>query len=391
MILLTFVASVILFLALWIVVPGWTYPLFALAVGAPELSPGLFLAGLVLCILSTRSIRRSRWSRMSLAVALSVTALTAIPLVQAPLAVRRFDEAMRAALGPDFLLGVPANVRGGMRPYPIVPTDLFRGIDFGEARVVRGIPFAERGGQPLTLDIYRPLADGRFPVIVQIYGGAWQRGTPADNSEFARYLAARGYAVFAIDYRHAPRWTWPSQIEDVRDALAWITGHASEYDADPSRMALIGRSAGAQLALLAAYETGAPAVRAAVSFYGPVDLAEGYRHPPRPDPLDVRAIEETFLSGTPDSVPARYRDASPITYVNRQLPPTLLLYGSRDHVVEARFGRMLSERLRSAGTTCVSLEIPWAEHAFDVIPSGLSSQIALYYVERFLAWALTRT
>lgn len=77
--------------------------------------------------------------------------------------------------------------------------------------------------------------------------------------------------------------------------------------------------------------------------------------------------------------------------MNRQLPPTLLLYGSRDHVVEARFGRMLSERLRSAGTTCVLLEIPWAEHAFDVIPSGLSSQIALYYVERFLAWALMRT
>jgi acetyl esterase/lipase len=277
-----------------------------------------------------------------------------------------------------------------MRPFPIVPADLFRGIDFGETRVVRGIPFAAPGGQPLTLDIYRPLADGRFPVIVQIYGGAWQRGAPADNSEFARYLAMRGYAVFAIDYRHAPRWTWPSQIEDVRAALVWVTAHAAEYGADPSRMALIGRSAGAQLALLAAYETGAPTVRAAVSFYGPVDLAEGYRHPPRPDPLDVRAIEETLLSGTPDSAPVRYREASPVTYVNRQLPPTLLLYGSRDHVVEARFGRMLDDRLRATGTTSVLLEIPWAEHAFDLIPSGLSSQIALYYVERFLAWALTR-
>jgi acetyl esterase/lipase len=389
-----FAAFALLFLALWIVVPGWTYPLFVLAVGAPELSPWLFFAGLVLCLLfcllSAKSIRRSRWHRISLAVALCATALTAIPLVQAASMLRRFDEAMRAALGTDFLRGVPGNVRGGMRPSPIVPADLFRGIDFGETRVVRGIPFAAPGGQPLTLDIYRPLADGRFPVIVQIYGGAWQRGAPADNSEFARYLAMRGYAVFAIDYRHAPRWTWPSQIEDVRAALVWVTAHAAEYGADPSRMALIGRSAGAQLALLAAYETGAPTVRAAVSFYGPVDLAEGYRHPPRPDPLDVRAIEETLLSGTPDSAPVRYREASPVTYVNRQLPPTLLLYGSRDHVVEARFGRMLDDRLRATGTTSVLLEIPWAEHAFDLIPSGLSSQIALYYVERFLAWALTR-
>lgn len=388
MIFLLFAALAIFFLALWIVVPGWTYPLFVLAVGAPELSPWLLLASLVLCALYARSAHRSRLTRIARVVALCATALTAIPLVQAVSTVRRFDEGIGAALGPDFLRSVPPNLRGAMRPYPLVPSDLFRGIDFGEARVVRGVPFAQPGGQPLALDIYRPLANGRFPVIVQIYGGAWQRGTPADNSEFARYLAARGYAVFAIDYRHAPRWTWPSQIEDVRDALAWIMAHAGEYGADPSRMALIGRSAGGHLALLAAYETGAPRVRAAVSFYGPVDLVEGYRQPPQPDPLDVRGIEETFLSGTPDSVPARYRDASPITYVNRKLPPTLLLYGSRDHVVEARFGKMLNERLRSTGTTSVLLEIPWAEHAFDVIPSGLSGQIALYYVERFLAWAL---
>lgn len=387
------VALIVFFLALWIVVPGWIYPLFALSVTAPELSPWLLLAGLVLSIVSALSIRRSRrsrTSRMSLAVALCATALTAIPLAQTTSTIRRFDDAMRGALGPDFLQAVPATVRDGMRPYPIVPADLFRGVEFGEARVERSIPFAEPGGQPLTLDIYRPLADGRFPVVVQIYGGAWQRGGPADNSEFARYLAARGYAVFAIDYRHAPRWTWPSQIEDVREALAWITGHAREYGGDPSRMALIGRSAGAHLALLAAYQIGAPPLRAAVSLYGPVDLAEGYRHPPQPDPLDVRAIEEAFLSGTPDSAPARYRDASPVTHVSRRLPPTLLLYGRRDHVVEARFGRMLDERLRSTGTTSVLLEIPWAEHAFDIIPSGLSSQIALYYVERFLAWALMK-
>lgn len=120
MIVPTFAAFVIFFLALWIVVPGWTYPLFALGIGAPELSPWLFLAGLVLCVLfcllSAKSIRRSRWNRSSFAVALCATALTAIPLVQAASTVRRFDEAMRAALGPDFLRSVPTNVREGMRP-----------------------------------------------------------------------------------------------------------------------------------------------------------------------------------------------------------------------------------------------------------------------------------
>jgi acetyl esterase/lipase len=206
--------------------------------------------------------------------------------------------------------------------------------------------------------------------------------------------------VFAIDYRHAPEWRWPSQIEDVRAALEWIRVHGGEYDADVSRLALLGRSAGAHLAMLAAYEESSRSplasaerllpVAAVVSYYGPVDLTDGYRNPPRPDPLDVRAIEEAFLGGTPDLLPDRYREASPITYVSRSLPPSLLIYGSRDHIVMSRFGAMLDGRLRAAGATSVFLEIPWAEHAFDVIPNGPSGQLSLHYTEQFLAWALTR-
>lgn len=177
-------------------------------------------------------------------------------------------------------------------------------------------------------------------------------------------------------------------MEDVRSALGWIRQHGAEYGADVTRLAVLGRSAGAHLALLSAYAPDSPPMRAVVSFYGPVDLSEGYRHPPRPDPLNVRAIEEAFLGATPDSVPARYRAASPIHHVTRRLPPSLLIYGGRDHVVEARFGRMLHERLLATGTPSALLEIPWAEHAFDAVPNGLGAQIALYYTERFLAWAL---
>jgi catechol 2,3-dioxygenase-like lactoylglutathione lyase family enzyme len=125
------------------------------------------------------------------------------------------------------------------------------------------------------------------------------------------------------------------------------------------------------------------------SYYGPVDLTDGYRNPPTPDPLDVRSIEAAFLGGTPDEVPDRYREASPITYVSRALPPSLLIYGGRDHVVLPRFGAMLDGRLHVAGARSV-FEIPWAERAFDAIPNGPSGQLSLYYTERFLAWALTQ-
>jgi acetyl esterase/lipase len=196
--------------------------------------------------------------------------------------------------------------------------------------------------------------------------------------------------VFAIDYRHAPQFRFPAQVNDVRTALSWIGQYAEAWNADTSRLVLMGRSAGAHLAMMAAYAPDAPRIRGVIDYYGPVDLIEGYRQPPRPDPLAVRDIEEAFLGGPPNAMLDRYRAASPISLVTRALPPTLLVYGGRDHIVEPRFGRLLAERLRANGTTMVHVEIPWAEHAFDAVPYGPSGQLSRYVSERFLAWATSK-
>lgn len=404
-------ALVLLFLTSWIVLPAFTRPLLALAVGAPELSAWLAPIGLIVTLLAWLIGPPGALApRVAMMLATAATALAVVPLVQLPSTLRRFDAAMRQALGPDPLRDLPPASRARLRPAPVVLTDLYRGISTGDVRIsaadieiTRDIVVSTYDSGRLTADIYRPrnsdsptptptpaTTAARYPCVVQIYGGAWQRGAPGDDPEVATYLASRGFVVFAIDYRHAPRWQWPVQIEDVRAALRWVREHAAAYDGDASRLALLGRSAGAHLAMLAAYEPEAPPIDAVVSLYGPVALADGYRNPPVPDPMAVRPIEEAFLGGTPDAVPDRYRAASPITYVTRPLPPTLLIYGSRDHVVLPRFGRLLDERLRATGTTSILLEIPWAEHAFDLLPNGLSGQISLYYTERFLNWALFR-
>jgi acetyl esterase/lipase len=383
-------ALVVAFLTSWIVLPAPILPLLLFGVGAPEVSAWLVLAGVILCALIVAMAGRGTWAAAALVLAAVATVVASTPFVRLPSVVRQFDAMMRAALGDSFLGNLPHDRRAGMRAAPVVVLDLFRGVNAGDARIARGIAFAAPAGVRLTFDVYRPTATGRYPAVVQIYGGAWQRGGPGDNQAFATYLAAHGYVVFAIDYRHAPAWRWPAQIEDVRSALEWIRDHAGEYDADASRLALVGRSSGAQLALIAAFEAGPVPVRAVVGYYGPVDLADGYRNPPKPDPLDVRSIEETFLGGTPDAAADRYTAASPITYVSRQAPPTLLIYGGRDHVVLPRFGAELDARLRASGTTSVFLEIPWAEHAFDLVGNGPSGQLSLYYTERFLAWAFQR-
>jgi acetyl esterase/lipase len=380
----------LLFLTSWILLPAPVLPLLALAIATPEVSAWLVLAGLVLLVFALRAEGRSRIARLTVVVSALAVVLATTPFVRLPFAVQRFDAAMRAGLGDDFLEKVPRERREGMRGSPVIVRDLFRGLSTGRVRVTHGIPFAAPEGDPLTLRVYQPMASGRYPSIVQIYGGAWQGGSPSSSATFASYLAAHGYVVFAIDYRHAPRWQWPAQLADVRSAMAWIRLHAAEYDGDPSRVAVVGRSSGAQLALLLAYEHGSLPVVAVVDYYGPTDLAEGYRHPPRPDPFHVRTILETFLAGTPDTVPDRYREASPIAHLTPPLPPSLLIYGARDHIVESRFGVMLDARLREVGATSVFLEIPWAEHAFDLVPNGPSGQVSLYYTERFLAWAFAR-
>lgn len=384
--LIILLSGIDLFLSCWIVFPAPTYFLLIFGVAVPELSPWLLAlnAGTTLALIK---IRRSQLQQLALVCALTGSVLCMLPLLQLPATEQRMAVAMQEALGRDYIAQIPVDVRH-MRARPFVVADVFTGIHPSECRYLENIQFAKPDGVPLSMNIYQPPQVGKYPALVVIYGGGWQNGSPAKDREFNSYMAARGYTVFAIDYRHALRYRFPNQLHDVQAAISFIRQHANEYEADPERLAVLGRSSGAHLAMLAAYQPDAPPIRAVVSYYGPVNLTAGYVEPPRPDPLNVRALLRAFLGGSPEELPKQYQVASPINYVAPQLPPTLLVYGSRDHVVQARFGRQMYEQLRSVGNTAILLEIPWAEHAFDAIFHGVSNQLTLYYTERFLAWAL---
>lgn len=165
-------ALVLVFLTSWIVLPAPNRPLLALGLGAPELSAWLALAGLIVCALTVGVAGRGLLAGAALVLAAVATVVASAPLVRLPFVVRRFDASMRAALGDNFLREIPSDRRAGMRSAPIVVFDLFRGVNAGDARVTRGIPFAAPAGVGLTLDVYRPVGAGRYPAVVQIYGGA---------------------------------------------------------------------------------------------------------------------------------------------------------------------------------------------------------------------------
>jgi acetyl esterase/lipase len=375
----TLVAAILLFLAVWIVIPAPNAWLLPLGVGVPEVSPILLAASVIALLLCFRG---KSVKKIGVLFSLAAAGLSAIPLSQVSSTVRTFDAALAAAFPNARPAAAPA-----MRPSPIVTRDLFLGIKTTQPRISRGAQFASPEGLPLVANIYRPEAPGKYPVLLLIHGGSWQRGTASDNETFAWYFANRGYVVMSIEYRLAPRWRWPAQLEDVRSALESLRTNERSYEVDSDRMAIIGWSAGGHLALASAYSD-QQMVRAVVSFYGPADLTEGWNDPPKPDPVSIRTLLEAFMGGTPEAMPFRYREASPITYAGPNSPATLQIQGLRDHVVRPRFARDLHQRLKGAGARSTLLEIPWAEHAFDQIPQGLGGQLSLYYTERFLAAAL---
>lgn len=382
-----------LFLSIWIVTPAPIYSLLPLAVGAPEVCHWLLLLNTTAFVVLLLSLPGSWLQYVGLAISVVGIILSMLPFVQLPTAQQQMQLAMEQQLGKDYLKTIlkqewrsPTPHRSPLHPFSLI--DAFTGIHIGEIRYTPNIQFAAPDGVPLHLNIYRPPQPGKYPGIVVIHGGGWQSGSPETNANFSRYMAARGYTVFAITYRYAPAYKFPAQLEDVRSALAFIQQKAAEYETDITRIALLGRSSGGQLAMLATYQQNPFPIRAVISYYGPSNLAQGYREPPTPDTLNVRYVLEAFLGGTPDQVPEQYAKASPINYVNRPVPPTLLVHGSRDNITRISFPRKLWQSLQASGNLAILLEIPWAEHAFDYIFNGPSNQLALYHTEGFLAWAL---
>lgn len=383
-----FLSIVGLFLSLWIIVPAPTLFLLPFGVVAPEISPWLVCVNACALMLIITNFSPKGFWIVGLIFSLLGLFLSLLPLLQLSATQKKIADEMTSTLGDNYINQISLAQQQQMRPQPFILPDVFRGIPLREVRIQRGIVFASPDGQDLKLNTYRPLTTGKYPTLIVIYGGAWRQGTPENQEFFSRYFAAQGYSVIAIDYRHAPQYQFPAQLEDVQTALNYILDHAEELEVDTERLAIMGRSAGAHLAMLIAYQSNTIPFKAVINYYGPVNLSQSYYDPPFPDPINVRAVLRDFLGGTPEEFLTLYQQASPINQIKPKLPPSLLVYAQGDHLVEAKFGRELYARMQAEDNLAVWIEIPWAEHSFDVVFSGVSNQLVLYHTERFLAWAL---
>ena len=245
--------------------------------------------------------------------------------------------------------------------------------------------YSNRADQPpLRLLFTRSQERDPSPCVLVLHTGGWNNGTPAEFRAMNSHLACRGYATASIQYRLAPRWTWPAQRDDVRAALDYLRHNARTLGLDPDRVVLLGRSAGGQIAQAAAYGLQDPAIRGVIAFYAPADLHFAYRYARSDDVLNSLQLLRDYLGGDPGARPENYDSASGIGLVTPESVPTLLLHGKRDELVWVQQSRRLHTRLDEAGVKNAFLELDWATHAFDHNPHGPGGQLSAWAVERFL-------
>lgn len=244
-------------------------------------------------------------------------------------------------------------------------------------------------GAPLALDFYRARAHLPAPCVVVIHGGGWDGGDRTQLPALNHRLAAQGYAVAAISYGLAPAHRWPSQRDDVHTALLWLKANATPLGLDPTRFVLLGRSAGGQLATATASHLRDPAIRGAVAYYAPHDLAFAWQFSREDDLLNAVSLLRNYTGGTPETAADNYRTASAYHTADRSIPPTLLVHGAQDSLVWHRQSERLTARLGELGVPCGFISLPWATHACDFSLRGPSGQLATAALERFLAAVTT--
>ena len=289
----------------------------------------------------------------------------------------------------------------------------------------------------ILCDIWQPPKNRKRTGVAFIYlhGSAW---TSLDKDfgtrPFFKHLANQGHVVMDVAYRLFSEAGMMDMVYDAKHAIAWMKQHADVYGIDPDRIVIGGGSAGAHIALLAAYtdhderfippdlKSADLSIHGVVSLYGQSDLVSTYFHTKqdltkhsalgqqkngkrRGMPSWMKKsmgkdfhrlgldknVEPGMLSpmfgGSPEENPEPYLLFSPITHINSVCPSTLILHGEQDILAPVEAIRRLYTQLKKSGVPVVMHLIPQTDHAFDLIfpKFSPSAQNAIYDVERFLA------
>lgn len=335
-----------------------------------------------------------RWLAGILAVAVMLLVITAVWML--------YIQGRAPAPRPD-LAHVPAEV---VPPAPGYPTMNRLYLDFALGRidaadlskeqptpegvtVERDVVYGKAGDRELKFDLYRPTAkpEKPAPILLFIHGGGWSGGNKRDYAIYCNKFAALGYVAISVGYRLSGEAKFPAAIQDFNAAIRYARANAAGFGGDPDRMVVLGGSAGGHLSLLAGYASDVPElqgdsgnpgvssrVQAVVDLYGPADCTV---------PFAQKAPQVTsFLGTTYDKNPELFAKLSPITYLDKDDPPTLIIHGTLDDIVPIAQSDMLSEKLKELGVDYWYDRIDGWPHTLDIVWKNFEHTSAL--IQAFL-------
>ena len=237
------------------------------------------------------------------------------------------------------------------------------------------------GTRDLEGDLFIPPGDEKNrPAILIVHGGGWREGDRKQLRGYGILLAREGFVCLCSSYRLSIEAIWPAQIQDVNCAIRYLRSNSEDLGIDPDRIGVTGNSAGGHLSLMAGLRTYDPnfegkagcnevssSVKAICAIYPPAQI----RKYDNSDPI-IDAYKA--LMGK-DAEQVDYDEASPLLQIQKDFPPTMLIHGSTDSVVDLSDSTDIYKRL-------VDLEVPSElhiyseeEHAFDS-QSGYGRSVA---------------
>jgi acetyl esterase/lipase len=254
--------------------------------------------------------------------------------------------------------------------------------------------YGRKAGLALTMDVFTPKKEANGRAVIFVVSGGWFSNPKAIQPMFFQEFLKRGYTVFAVVHGSQPKFTIPEILEDLHRSVRFIRYHAKDYKIDPERFAIVGASAGGHLSLMqgTAGEQGNPKaedpvdrvssrVQAVAAFCPPTDFLNwgqpGHEminrafRPPFTAAVDYHEFNKEKALYVPVTDEKKLREIStkisPITHVNAESAPTLMLHGDKDDLVPIQQSEIMLEKLKKAGVPAELIVRKGAGHVWPTM------------------------